>query len=142
MSIWEEEIKDLTLELNKALKRGVVLTGIYFGENNPYESLVPHRRFRRHLTAKKERYLSVTIDGIHTISGIASRGEHSKATWTQDEGLVEVSEDYIVHDLVLNLYSASLNKEDFKRFEEFSDSVYKKYFNYSDEEFAIYKNNK
>lgn len=139
ISIWEEEIKDLTLELNNALKRGVVLRGIYFGENNPYETLVPHRRIKRYAAEKKERYMSIIIDGAHTISGIVSRGEDSKVTWTQDEGFIEVSEDYIAHDLVVNLYSASLNKKAYEKFEEFADSVHKHYFNYSDEEFKIYK---
>lgn len=61
-------------------------------------------------------------------------------TWTQDEGFIEISEDYIAHDLVINLYSASLDKETFKRFEKFSAGVYKEFFDYSDEEFAIDEN--
>ena len=35
MSVWEEEIQEMTMELEKALNRGVVLRGIYFGENKP-----------------------------------------------------------------------------------------------------------
>ena len=55
--------------------------------------------------------------------------------WTQDEGFIEVSEDYIAHDLVVNLYSASLEKEAYKQFEAFSDNVQKQYYDYSDDEF-------
>ncbi|MCP3873086.1 MAG: TrmB family transcriptional regulator, partial [Desulfobacteraceae bacterium] len=106
LSVWEEEIKDLTKEIDKALKRGVVLKGIYFGESNPYDTLVPHRRIKRYMAEKKERYMCIIIDGAHTISGIVSRGENSKVTWSQDEGFIEISEDYIAHDLVVNLYSA------------------------------------
>jgi len=95
VSIWEEELKDITVELNKALKRGVILRGIYFGENNPYEALVPHRRLKRYIAEKKERYLSIIIDGIHTVSGVVSRGEDSKVTWTQDEGFVEILALYV-----------------------------------------------
>lgn len=57
MSIWEEELDDITSELNKAIKRDVALKGIYFGGETSYESLVPHRRSKRHLLAKKERYI-------------------------------------------------------------------------------------
>ena len=135
MSIWEEEIKDISDELNHALEKGVALRGIYFGENNPFDSLVPHRRLERYIAEKKERYMSVIIDGTHAISGVVSRGEDSKVTWTQDEGFIEVSEDYISHDLVVNLYSASLDAEAYDRFEMFSDNVQKQYYNYSDEEF-------
>ncbi|MDA3791813.1 MAG: hypothetical protein PF503_25365 [Desulfobacula sp.] len=139
LSIWEEEIKELTQELDKALKRGVVLRGIYFGETIPYNTLVPHRRIKRYMAEKKERYMSIIIDGAHTISGIVSRGEDSKVTWAQDEGFIEISEDYIAHDLVVNLYSGSLDEKAYKEFEEFADNVHNHYFHYSDEEFTIYK---
>ncbi len=139
VSVWEEEIQDLTMELGNAVKRGVVLRGIYFGETPPYETLVPHRRIKRYIAEKKERYMSVIIDKTHTLSGIVSRGEDSKVTWTRDEGLIEISEDYIAHDLIVNLYSASLTGNEYMKFEEFADSVHNHYFHYSDEEFAVYK---
>ena len=139
ISIWEEEIKDLSFELNQAEERGVALRGIYFGEKNPFEALVSHRRIKRYIAEKKERYISIIIDGSHTISGIVSRGENSKVTWTQDEGFIEISEDYIAHDLLVNLYSASLNEEDYKRFEEFTDNVHHRYYGYTSEELGIYK---
>lgn len=139
VSIWEEEIQDLKEELEKALKKGVVLRGIYFGENNPFSDLVPHRRIKRYMAEKKERYISIIIDGAHTISGIASRGEESKVTWTQEEGFIEISEDYIAHDLLVNLYSASLDKEGYRAFEEFTDNVHNDYFGYSSEELGLYK---
>ena len=140
VSIWEEEMEDLIPELDKALKRGVVLRGIFFGGKKPYDTLVTHRRIKRYMAEKKERYMSVIIDGAHTLSGIVSRGEDSKVTWTQDEGLIEISEDYIAHDLIVNLYSASLDEEEYSKFEEFADNVHNHYFHYSDEESAVYKN--
>lgn len=80
------------------------------------------------MATKKERYLSVIIDGCHTISGIVSRGEDSKVTWTKDEGFMEISEDYIAHDLLVNLYSASLDQEGYQKFETFADAVHDHYF--------------
>lgn len=139
MSVWEEEIQEITTELEKALNRGVVLRGIYFGEHKPYETLVTHRRIKRYIEEKKQRYMSIIIDRAHMLSGIVSRGEDSKVTWTQDEGLIEISEDYIAHDLIVNLYSASLDEKKYMEFEEFADAVHNHYFHYSDEEFATYK---
>jgi sugar-specific transcriptional regulator TrmB len=139
VSVWEEEICELTYELDKALKRGVALRGIYFGQIVPYETLVPHRRIKRYIAEKKERYMSIIIDRSHVISGIVSRGEDSKVTWTQDEGFIEISEDYIAHDLVVNLYSASLDQKAYEKFEDFADNVHNHYFHYSDEEFTSYK---
>lgn len=60
-------------------------------------------------------------------------------TWTQEKGFIEVSEDYIAHDLVVNLYSASLDDETYEKFEAFSDDVQKQYYNYPDDKFEAYK---
>lgn len=139
LSIWDEEIRELIPELDQALERKVALRGIYFGQNNPYDDLVPHRRIKRYIAEKKERYLSIIIDSAHAISGIVSRGEDSKVTWTRDEGFIEVSEDYIAHDLVVNLYSASLDQDAYEAYETFADKVHDHYFHYSDEEFKRYE---
>ncbi len=139
LSIWEEEISDLLPELDKAIDRGVVLRGIYFGEKAPYDTLVPHRRLKRYMAEKKERYISIIIDGTHTLSGIVSKGDESKVTWTRDEGFIEISEDFIAHDLLVNLYSASLDEKAYKQFEEFADNVLHNFYHYTDEELATYK---
>lgn len=139
VSIWDEELTSLTDELDAALDRGVMLRGIYFGQEKVYEDLVPHRRIQRYMAEKKQRYLSVIIDHTHAVSGIVSRGEASKVTWTRDEGFIEVSEDYIAHDLVVNLYSASLDKKSYKRFEDFADNVHDHFFHYSKDALAAYK---
>ncbi|WP_022664122.1 TrmB family transcriptional regulator [Desulfospira joergensenii] len=139
LSIWDEELSALTRELDAALDRGVMLRGIYFGREKTYKDLVPHRRIKRYMAEKKERYMSVIIDHAHAVSGIVSRGEASKATWTRDEGFIEVSEDYIAHDLVVNLYSASLDKEAYARFEEFADNVHDQFFHYSKTDLDTYK---
>lgn len=131
VSIWDEELTALTGELDAALERGVMLRGIYFGTAEVYEDLVPHRRIRRYMAEKQERYLSVIIDHTHVVSGIVSRGEGSKVTWSRDEGFIEVSEDYIAHDLVVNLYSASLGPGAYRKFETFADSVHDYFFHYA-----------
>jgi sugar-specific transcriptional regulator TrmB len=132
ISIWDEEIREIIPELDRALKRGVKVQGIYFGESIPFDTLVPHRRIKRYMAEKKQRYISIIIDNAHAISGVVSRGKASKVTWTRDEGFIEVSEDYIAHDLIVNLYSASLNEKDYKVYEAFTDSVHNQYFHYMD----------
>lgn len=131
VSFWDEELTALTGELDAALARGVMLRGIYFGANNVYQDLVPHRRLERYIAEKKERFLSVIVDHTHAVSGVVSRGADSKATWSRDEGFIEVSEDYIAHDLVVNLYSASLNRVGYEKFETFADITHDRFFHYS-----------
>jgi sugar-specific transcriptional regulator TrmB len=134
ISIWAEEIKEVAKELDAALDRGVMIRGIYFGKKPGYDFLVPHRRIDRYMAEKKERYLSTIIDHTHAVSGVMSRGANAKVTWTRDEGFIEVSEDYIAHDLLVNLYSASLDPITHKRFETFADNVHDHYFHYSKRE--------
>lgn len=135
ISMWEEELTELYPEIEGAVKRGVILRGIYFGDKNRFDTLVPHRRIERYMAEKKERFMTIIVDRRDVISGIVSRGENSQVTWTQDEGFIEISEDYIAHDLIVNLQSASLKGRARQNFEDFADSISKDYFNYSDEEF-------
>lgn len=139
VSIWETELKELTTELEQALARSVVLKGIFFGNDNPFPDLTPHRRMKRYMAEKKERYMAVVIDEIHTLSGIVSRGDDSKVTWTRDEGVVEVTEDYIAHDLLVNLYSASLDPARYQEFETFTDKVRQDYFQFTEAEYKKFR---
>ncbi|WP_321491715.1 helix-turn-helix domain-containing protein [uncultured Desulfobacter sp.] len=139
VSIWDEELNALTNELDAALARGVMLRGIYFGSDNVYKDLVPHRRLQRYMAEKKERFLSAIVDHSHAVSGVVSRGVNSTATWTRDEGFIEVSEDYIAHDLIVNLYSASLDRAGYKKFETFADNVHDHFFHYSQKELNALK---
>ena len=139
LSVWAEELDEMTGELDEALQRGVALRGIYFGAKSPYDTLVAHRRLERYIAEKKERFISVIIDSTHTLSGIVSKGNQSKVTWTRDEGFIEISEDYIAHDLIVNLYSNSLGDDAYRQFEEFADNVLKNYVHYSEEELSTYR---
>ena len=132
LSIWEEEVKEIEEELIKGKERGVIIKGIYFGTSNAFNELTPHRDIETYLQEKKERYMTVTIDGEHALYGVISRGEDSRVTWTQDESLIDVSEDYICHDLMVNEYFYQLNEKKQCVYENFMNEVRKDYFGYSD----------
>ncbi|MFZ5354146.1 MAG: TrmB family transcriptional regulator [Bacillota bacterium] len=135
LSIWEEEINEISKSLDEAVKRGVMLKGIYFGKNSSFSQLVTHRRKERYLSEKKDRYMTVTIDGVHVLSGLISRGEDSKVTWSKDPGFIEMSEDYICHDLMVNMYSNKLQGKERDSYESYLDRVRKDYYGFSDDEF-------
>lgn len=139
VSIWEEEINDIYNDLENAINRGVLVKGIYFGRNNRFKELVTHRRIERYLSEKKERNMIVIIDGIHVVSGIISRGAESEVTWTKDTCIVDMSEDYIAHDLMINVYSSSLENDKRDKYESFLDNVRKEFFDFTDEEFSNFK---
>lgn len=135
ISIWEEEIIELKDNIDAAIERGVSLKGIYFGDNNPFKELVVHRRRKRYLSEKKVRNIIISIDGSEILSGVVSRGEASKVTITMDKGFVSMGEDYIEHDLMINLFGYSLHGLERVNYENFLDEVRKDYTELSDEEF-------
>jgi len=135
LSIWEEEVGYMMDVLKEAKARGVNIRGIYFGDALPFETMVAHRRVNRYLLEKKERHISVIIDGEQVVSGVMSRGLDSRVTWIKDIGFVQMSEDYISHDVMINKYSETLDGNDKKEFEHYSDVARKEYFDYTDDEF-------
>lgn len=128
ISMWEEEVLALCPALDDAKSRGVSLRGIYFGKNNPYDEIITHRRLDRYFLEKNERYMTIIIDDIHVVSGIVSRGENSQVTWTKDPGFVAISEDYIAHDLMVNLYATKLSTSEQKSYEDYLDKIREDYF--------------
>lgn len=139
ISIWEEEVEELKEEFNRASKRGVKIKGIYFGKDNRFKEVVSHRRIERYLSEKKYRYLIVIIDNSIAISGVVSRGESSQVTWTRDKEYLEISQDYIVHDLMVNKFIESLYDDQKKSVEDYLDKLRKDYFDFSDEEFSNFE---
>jgi sugar-specific transcriptional regulator TrmB len=135
LSIWDEEIQELMVPLKAAESRGIKIRGIYFGRNLPFSTMTAHRRVDRYLMEKKERHLSVVVDGQEVVWGVISRGADSRVTWIKDPGFVEMSEDYISHDIMVNQYAETLSGKKSVEFERFSDLARKEYYDYSDEEF-------
>jgi len=134
LSIWDKEMELIINPIKDAINRNVSVRGIYFGEELPIEQLVLHRRIDRYLKEKKERYISVIIDNEQVVSGVISRGSESRATWIKDPGFVEMSEDYISHDVMINAYSRNLEGETKDAFERFTDVSRKNYFDYTDDD--------
>ncbi len=139
ISIWEEEGKHLSEALQQAAARGVTVRGVYFGKAVPLDTLVTHRRLGRYMAEKKERHVSITIDGEQVISGVMSRGSESRVSWIKDTGFVEMTEDYISHDVMVNGYAATLSGKEKEAFERFTDLSRRDYFNYTEEEFDQWK---
>lgn len=130
VSIWEEELDYLRDSIDRALKRGVMFSGVFFGRKNPYKELCSHRRIERYLSEKKERYMIVIIDCSQVVSGVTSRREESQVTWTKDIGFVDISEDYIVHDISLNKLLLEFPVGQRDKYELFLDNLRKEYFGF------------
>ena len=135
LSIWNEELKELEDELLKAETRGVNIRGVYFGYNNRFDNIISHRRIERYLSEKKNRYIIVIVDNKYVISGIISRGYDSKVTWSKDYGLIDISDDYICHDVMINNYVKGLEGEERRRVEMELDELRREYYCFSTEDY-------
>ncbi|MCT4593682.1 MAG: hypothetical protein N4A57_05370 [Anaeromicrobium sp.] len=128
ISIWQEEYKDLEEYFNRAIDGGIKIKGIYFGYDNKLKDVLIHRRLETYLKEKDERYIIIIIDKKEAITGIISRGEESQVTWTNDFGVIDIMEDYIVHDLMINVYSNVLSQKERTKYELAMDQVRKDFF--------------
>lgn len=138
LSIWDEELIHINDVLKTAQDRGIMVRGIYFGSHNPIEELVSHRRIQRYIAEKEERYIIVIIDNKHLISGVVSRGTDSKATWSSDSSVIDISNDFIAHDVMLNTYYYSLEGDSQISYENSLDQVRKDYYGFSDEQYSSF----
>lgn len=139
LSIWEEELLELKEVIERARERGVAIRGIYFGREKIVDDLVTHRRVDRYLAEKDERYLIAIVDDSEMISGVISRGNETRATWTKDRDDIDISDDYIAHDVMVNVYASQLEGKVLETYEASLDAIRKDYFNYSDEVFKQFK---
>jgi len=128
ISIWEEEYLDLEDYFKVALNRDIKVKGVYFGYKNVFSDTITHRRLDTYLNEKDERYIIIIIDKKEAVTGIISRGEESQVTWTNDFGVIDIMEDYIVHDLMINVYSSMLSEKERETYELKLDQVRKNFF--------------
>lgn len=138
LSVWDEELIAIKQEVDDAIKRGVVIRGVYFGTNNPYSDLVAHRRIERYVAENTERYIIVVIDERHTLYGIISREDNTQVTWSKDPGIIHINDDFIAHDVMLNRYSNMLEGQKRALYERTLDEVRKDYHCFSDEVFELF----
>lgn len=137
LSIWDEELSELKVVLNDTKEKGVQLRGIHFGHKNPFDELVTHRRIERYIAEKNERYIILIIDKKHVVTGIISREEDARITWSSDPSDIDIKDDFIAHDVMINQYSRMI--EDNTNYEKTLDLIRKDYYCFSDEAYEIIK---
>ena len=128
VSIWEEEYLDLSSIFEHSISRGVKVKGVYFGYNNKFAQVLTHRKIDAYLKEKSQRYIILVVDNKEAVTGIVSRGEESQVTWTNDPGVIDIVEDYIVHDLMINMFSGELQEDERVVFENKMEEVRKNFF--------------
>ncbi|MBI9010676.1 MAG: TrmB family transcriptional regulator [Clostridiales bacterium] len=137
LSIWDEELSELKDVLNESKEKGILLRGIHFGHKKPFDELVTHRRMERYIAEKHERYIILIIDKKHVVTGIVSREEDARITWSSDPSDIDIKDDFIAHDVMINQYSKLI--ADNESYEKTLDLIRKDYYCFSDEAYEVIK---
>ncbi|MBT2733649.1 TrmB family transcriptional regulator [Bacillus sp. ISL-7] len=102
LEVWKEEFEELESELRQAVKRGVNVTIIAYGEivtdfGNVYLHYMGHEITEEY----GGRWLVISGDDSEVVAGIVSLGKDSRAAWTRHVGLVMPITEVMIHDLYL-----------------------------------------
>jgi len=100
LSVWDEEVDELTESLTLAHHRGVKLQVVHFGKkvlNLGHE--YRHGREHQIRVERGGRRIALIVDDHYVILGHFLEDGSSNALWTTNKGLVLLAKDYIIHDI-------------------------------------------
>ena len=100
LSVWDEELDEISSAILSARDRGVKVTIVHFGDkllgiDNEYK----HGREHSIRIERGGRRIALIVDDKKVILGHFSENEASNAAWTINNGLVLLAKDYISHDI-------------------------------------------
>lgn len=101
VSIWENMYLELLPDLQNCIERGIKVSGITFGVENPISVLDKHRANKIHNTVEKKPWFILSSDSKRLLYGHSSE-VNGNAFYTEDETHIYLFEDYIIHDIVIN----------------------------------------
>ena len=100
LSVWDEEVDELVVNLNQAHNRGIKIAVVHFGQKelgigNEYR----HGREHQIRIERGGRRIVLIVDDKKMIIGHFTEDGNSNAVWTENKGLVLLAKDYIIHDI-------------------------------------------
>lgn len=100
LSVWDEDVDEITAALQDAHQRGMNITIVHFGQKrlglgNEYT----HGREHQIRIERGGRRIALIIDDKKVILGHFPENAASNAAWTENKGLVQLAKDYIIHDI-------------------------------------------
>lgn len=119
LSVWKEEMALLQDLLEKAVKKGVKVASVHFGEPESVVGLVFKHPIENTIFLEKSGRTFVLIcDSKEVLLGtIYSKGEIEGA-WSRNPGFVTLAEDYVKHDIYIMKIVHRCERELKRRFGE------------------------
>lgn len=102
LEIWEEDIKELKEDLQKAFRNGVEILIVAYGEIDfDFAKVYRHDMSEQITSEYGGRWVVFSADDREVVAGIISLGSESRAAWTMHPGLVMPITEVIIHDLYI-----------------------------------------
>jgi sugar-specific transcriptional regulator TrmB len=102
LSLWKEELGLLEESITGAIKRGVKVAAVHFGQPEPRSWPIYHHPIEHTLYREKGgRGFVVVADSEEVLMGTVVKGDRVAGAWSTNRGFVTVAEDYIKHDIYI-----------------------------------------
>jgi HTH-type transcriptional regulator, sugar sensing transcriptional regulator len=101
-SLWPEEMRFLQTEIQKAIKRGVKVAIIHFGQHKATDIRVFSHGIEDMIYAEHGgRSFTIVADSSEVLFGKIAAGNKVEGACSQNMGFVTMAEDYIKHDIYI-----------------------------------------
>lgn len=100
LSVWDEEVEEISEALLQAEAAGVELTIVHFGKKELGKGK-EYRHGNEHQIRIERggRRIALIVDDKKVVLGHFLKDGSSTAAWTSNKGLVLLAKDYIIHDI-------------------------------------------
>jgi len=100
LSVWDEEVEEISEALLQAEASGVALTIVHFGKKELGKGK-EYRHGNEHQIRIERggRRIALIVDDNKVVLGHFLKDSSSTAAWTSNKGLVLLAKDYIIHDI-------------------------------------------
>ncbi len=100
LSVWDEEIDEISKELKQANNRNIKIATVHFGlKELGFGKEFRHGREHQIRIERGGRRIALIVDDKKMIIGHFGENGTSNAAWTENQGLVLLAKDYIIHDI-------------------------------------------
>jgi len=100
LSVWDEEVEEISIALKKAHEKDVNMSIVHFGEIHLGIG-EEYRHGREHQIRQQRgaRRIALEVDGEKVILAHFIENGKSDAFWTNNKGVILLARDYIIHDI-------------------------------------------
>ena len=102
ISVWKDDFPVVEEMLKSAAKRKVKIAAVHFGTvKSPLRQVFSHPIEDTLYQEKGGRVMAVVVDSREVLIGTISDGNKVEGAWSTNSGFVNVTEDYIKHDIYI-----------------------------------------